>query len=175
MKKYKFHLFPEVEIPLTNTKGESWAILGLHKSKHTDYVNGKWVDNGFQVDEEGRFWWSEPDLVAIVRADKQQRCDKCGGKIEASTKRASWTKKTNRITNRLVTRNYYIGITDLGCTVPYWGYDIKICLNCASELFKDVMVYHCTGWENPSWSNDIPVIEEKPISLLEEIKKVTQK
>jgi len=174
MGKHKFHLPPNEEIKYTDKEGKTYSISGLRKSKKRKVIGDNWVDDGFQVNEEGKFWWEDADLIAIVRADKRQICDKCGSIIKASQHTESWSNKRMRLISKLISRNYYVGISAFSCNVPYWGYDTKFCLTCALEIFNNAQVYSCDWANEPSscWSKDIPLLDTPLFSLLDEIKKV---
>lgn len=38
---------------------------------------------------------------------------------------------------------YYVGVVDGGCHIPQWGYEIKLCLECALGLLGSHKVYPC--------------------------------
>jgi len=166
----KFHLIPEMRIKAVFKDGKQWIVAcGIYKSGMWNDERTEWIES--PPDEEGKFWWNEPDLIAIVYPKKSShRCDICGNIIKGRPPR-----KRRGLSTLLPSywdyKSVYVGICD-GCLPPYWGYDTKICLDCAKRIFKDVKVYECDGWDSPSWSKDPPKIEREIHDFIEILEKV---
>ena len=148
--KEKYHLFPSDVIEwIDKTTGKTYSVLGLHKES----------ESGLGPDEKDRYWYSNPDLIALVNARRLHSCDQCGILINP---------ERNIFLNKVIKPAFYIGISEEEPPYP-WGYDTKLCLSCAKEIFKDAIVFRCKGFcgeIQSGWFKTIPKEEKDPIKLL---------
>lgn len=170
-RKMKYHLFPEQSVSYI-WQNKQCLIQGIHKAPHMEYdeEHKTWLRLEPRPDDRGKFWWGEADLIAIVKGQKTFSCDICG-------KTVSPIKVGFLTSQRIVQPAYYVGLLDMdGCFPPPWGYTTKICLNCASTIFKDTAVYVC----NPNvdfvggWHTETPSVDRPKIKLIDEISLIKQ-
>lgn len=147
MKGGRFHLFPEQEVKFDLSFAQDKCVVrGLH--------NGT-----YGVDGEKK-WYSEPDLIAIVQARKNHRCDRCGGWIKV---------ERDLLMRNVVRRDWYVGLSSFNCLPPWWGYECKLCIPCSREVFKGIKVYRCDGWDMGEWSKQKPEINKPSVDFIEEL------
>jgi hypothetical protein len=148
-RRYKYHLFPQQEITWVDSDGAKNRVRGLWKTDQFDSELKKW-------------WFTTPELIALVEAKKNHRCDRCGALI---------APKRHPISFQIVEPVWYLGIAD-DCFPHYWGYDYKMCLKCALEVFKNAEVYECKGELPCGWYKKAPIIKEPVILLDQKIREV---
>jgi hypothetical protein len=154
----RFHLFPEQEITWMDSKGLP--------NREPSRVRGFWKNQDQFDKKEEKWYFSNPDLIAIVKNRKYYYCDKCGAGIKV---------ERSAITRRVLSQDYYIGFSDLGsCYPPMWGYDYKMCIPCALEVFKDVLVYECPHWCFGSWEKTTLQITKPSIRLVDRINQLVK-
>lgn len=168
--KRRFHLLPEVWLKAVFKDGKEGVVAcGAIKSGMWNEDRTKWITS--EPDEKGRFWWQAPLLIAIVFPRKIYDCDICGRRIASrpSSKRSWWERQ--KMSGFIDPNSIYIGICD-GCLPPYWGFDTKICLECAKKIFRDAIVYECDGWDMGGWNKETPKIQKPTFNFIEILNKV---
>jgi len=156
--KRKFHLLPEVRIKATFKDGKEGIIAcGAIKSGKWNDDRTEWIED--KPNEEGRFWWLNPTLIAIVYPRKIHQCDVCGKQIASRPSRTRSVWQIQKMRGWIDPNSVYVGLSD-GCYVEPWGYDTKICCNCAKSIFEKAKVYECDGWLESRWSVEPPKIEK---------------
>ena len=171
--KRKFHLLPEVWIKAVfKDRKERVVACGAIKSGQQNDKRTEWIEH--EPDEEGRFWWLEPTLIAIVYPRKIHNCDICGERIASrpSSTRSWWQRQ--KMKGFIEPNSVYVGLSE-GCFVEPWGYDTKICLECAKKILQGVEVYECDMWNDMvGWSKEPPKINKPTFNFLQVLEKFSK-